>query len=98
VYKSLFLLFSLAFFAAAGLHSGGAGLREVRGRVRLEARDGIASLRRDLHTIRTDAARTPNGLKSFWKDVRHYIASVRADAGADARRAGKGISRLVKTT
>ena len=99
VSKPLFVLFSLAFLTAAvRLHSGGVRLGEVRRALRWEARADIASIREDVHTIRTEAGRAPRAIESLWIDMRRYIRTVEADAGADARKAGERISSLVKTT
>ena len=93
VSKSLLIFFfSLVYLAAAAsLHSGGARLGDFRRTLRWEARADVTSIEEDLHAIRTQAEGAPSAIKSLWNDMQNYLLTVKADAGADARRAGERI-------
>jgi hypothetical protein len=99
VFKSLFLLLSVAFLAAAAsLFSGGEWWGDIREDFRYEARADIASLKEDMRAVRNEVEWAPFALRRLWEDVSRDLGTLEADAAADARSAAQRLSALVHAT
>jgi hypothetical protein len=87
VSKSLLLIFSsLAFLAGATGSFGGVRPGEFRDAFRSEIHADIRSIEESAAAIRVDAERTPDSIRSFWKDICRRMRSVKEDAADDERR------------
>jgi hypothetical protein len=96
--SSFFLLLPVAFLAAAAsLQSGGGRLGEVSRACRSEARVGVASLKYDVHAIRSEAEWARPALKTLWYDVRANVRTLEVDAVAEVRMAPRRLATVVKT-